>query len=121
MLRTKSNQELFDLYKDEPALRLRNQDNLSRYHQVLDNFQEFLSEYPPSAPLVKKFLSKWQGQKPATLSEYVGIIKGPLTWYGEDLDLRVKLADQLPEYIEDNDVKKLLDVIKNYCIFPDSR
>ncbi len=41
MLRAKSNQELFTLYKAELGLRIRNQRNLSRYNQVLDQFQGF--------------------------------------------------------------------------------
>ena len=58
MLRAKSNQELFTLYKAELALRIRNQRNLIRYSQVLDQFQDFLSDSAPSSVLAKGFLSK---------------------------------------------------------------
>jgi len=95
MLRTKSNQELFSLYKAELALRIRNQRNLERYYQVLDQFQEFLANNPPSSILAKSFLSRWSKRKPTTLYKYLSIIKGFLNWYGEDVDLKVKLPLQL--------------------------
>jgi len=112
LLRTKNNEELFSLYKAELALRIRNQRNLSRYRQVLDQFQEFLADNPPSSMLAKSFLSKWAESKAATLYKYLGIIKGFLNWFGEDIDLKVKLPHQLPEYIEDESIQKLIATIK---------
>lgn len=112
MLRTKTNEELFSLYKAELALRIRNQRNLERYCQVLDQFQQFLKESPPSSILGKSFLGKWSKRKPATLYKYLSIIKGFLNWYGEDIDLKVKLPRQLPEYVEDASVQKLIATIK---------
>ena len=113
MLRTKSNDELFDLYRSELALKLRNKRNLQRYYQVLDDFKGFLSNHPPSALLAKNFLGKWQNSKPSTLYKYVGIIRGFLVWYGEELNLKVKLEKLLPDYVDDNDIKKLLVVLDN--------
>jgi integrase len=112
LLRTRTNPELFSLYKAELSLRIRNQQNLSRYHQVLDQFEEFLSQSPPSALLAKSFLSQWSNQKPATLYKYLSIIKGFLNWYGEEIDLKVRLPHQIPEYVEDEDVEKLISTIK---------
>jgi len=113
LLRTKSNQELFELYKAELALRIRNHDNLPRYCQILDDYCDFLAEFPPSVPLAKKFLSQWANNKPATLHKYTGIIKGFLNWYGEDLDLKVKLPHTLPPYVDDADVLKMLAVLES--------
>ncbi len=112
MLRTKTNEDLFSLYKAELELRIRNQRNLSRYHQVLDEFQKFLAGNTPSSILAKSFLGRWSKQKPATLYKYLSIIKGFLNWYGEELDLKVKLPRQLPEYVEDESIQKLIDAIK---------
>jgi len=81
LLRTKSNQELFPLYKAELTLRIRNKRNLRLYNQVLDQFQEFLVDNPPSSILAKSFLSKWSNNKPATLYKYLSMIKGFLNWY----------------------------------------
>jgi integrase/recombinase XerD len=104
---------LFSLYKAELTLRIHNIRNLSRYHQVLDQFQEFLADNPPSSILAKSFLSKWSKQKPATLYKYLSIIKGFLKWYGDEIDLKVKLPHQLPEYVEDESIQKLIRAIKN--------
>ena len=112
LLRTKTNPELFSLYKAELTLRIRNARNLSRYHQVLDQFQEFLADNQPSSILAKSFLGKWSKRKPATLYKYLSIIKGFLNWYGEEIDLKVKLAHQLPEYVEDESIQKLIKAIK---------
>ena len=112
LLRTKTNEELFSLYKAELALRIRNQRNLSRYYQVLDQFQVFLTDKPPTSMLAKNFLSQWSKRKPATIYKYLSIIKGFLNWFGEEIDLKVKLAHQLPEYVEDESVQKLITTIK---------
>ncbi len=112
MLRTKTNEELFTLYKAELTLRIRNERNLARYGQVLDQFQEFLGNNPPSSMLAKSFLSKWSKSKPATLYKHLSIIKGFLNWYGEDIDLKVKLPHQLPEYVEHETIQKLIATIR---------
>jgi len=62
--------------------------------------------------LAKSFLSKWSKRKPATLYKYLSIIKGFLDWYGEEIDLKVKLPHQLPEYVEDESIQKLIATIK---------
>jgi len=113
LLRTKTNKELFPLYKAELTLRIRNQRNLSLYNQALDQFQNFLADSPLSSILAKSFLGKWSKSKPATLYKYLSIIKGFLNWYGEELDLKVKLPHQMPEYIEDKIIQKLITTIKN--------
>ena len=112
MLKEKSNEELFSLYKTELSLRIRNQSNLARYHQLLDQFQQFLGDNPPSSVLAKNFLAKWSRRKPATLYKYLTIIKGFLDWYGEEIDLKVKIPRQLPEYVEDESIEKLIEAIK---------
>ena len=112
LLRTKSNPELFHLYKAELVLRIRNKRNLSLYNQVLDRFREFLADNPPSSVLAKSFLGKWSKSKPATIYKYLNIIKGFLNWYGEEIDLKVRLPHQLPEYVEDESIQKLIATIR---------
>ena len=43
--------------------------------------------------------------------KYVGIVKGFISWYGEDLDIKVKLPHQLPAYIEEADIYRMLDAL----------
>ena len=112
MLINKTNEELFSLYKNELALIIRNQSNLLRYRQILDQFHELIGDSPPSQTLAKGFLGKWSQSKPSTLHKYLGIIKGFLKWYGIDLDLKVKLPRKLPEYVEDESIQKLIATIK---------
>ena len=113
MLREKPNGELFELYRSELALTIRNERNLKRYYQVLDSFRDFLDDIPPSTLLAKQFLNQWTKSKPSTLHKYVGIIRGFMNWYGEDLDIKVKLPHELPEYVEDADVYKLIDSLSD--------
>ena len=113
LLRTRSNQELFELYKTELALRVRNQGNLHLYRQVLDYFDDFLGNYPPSALLARISIAKFSNRKAATLYKYTTIIKGFMRWYGEDFNVTTKLPHQLPPYVEDDDIKKLIEPIEN--------
>jgi len=113
LLRTKSNDELFHLYKSELALRIRNERNLTRYYQVLDDFRASLGEFPPSAQLGKQFLGKWARSRPATLRKYYGIIRDFLRWYGEELNLKISVPHNLPEYVREADIEKMLNVISN--------
>jgi len=113
LLRTKSNEELFELYKAELALRVRNQRNLSLYRQLLDRFHDFLGKYPPSALLAKNFLTRFSSRKAATLYKYTSVIKGFMHWYGEDLEPKIKLPHQLPPYVEDDEINKLIQAIRD--------
>ena len=79
---------------------------------MLDQFQDFLGNESPSPILAKSFLSKWSKSKPTTLYKYLSIIKGLLEWYGEDIDLKVKLPHQLPEYVEDESVQKMIATVR---------
>src|SRR4030042_2051568 len=80
--------------------------------KLLDRFQQFLGHNPPSSVLAKNFLTQWSKRRPATLYKYLSIIKGFLDWYGEEIDLKVKIPHQLPEYVEDENIQKLIESIK---------
>ncbi len=113
MLRNKTNQELFSLYKSELALRIRNQSNLVRYIQILDQFQQILGDNRPFSIFAKSFLGQWSKSKPSTIYKYLSIIKGFLNWYGEEIDLKIKLPHQMPEYVEEESIQKMIVAIKN--------
>ncbi len=113
MLKSKFNDELFSLYKDELKLRVFSERNIGLYHHTLDQFQSSLGDNPPSSVMAKSYLSQWSNRKPATLYKYASVIKGFMKWYGEELDLNIKLPHDLPEYVEDGDVQKLIAAIKS--------
>jgi site-specific recombinase XerD len=113
VLRQKSNQELFDLYDNDLKLRVHSEPNLKGARQLLDKFKDYLHDYPPSPELAKGFLARYVNTKPHTFYNYVGIVKSFMAWYGEELDLKVKIPRQLPPYTKMSDVDKVLAVIKS--------
>jgi integrase len=109
-LRYLSNDKLFTMYQAELILRIRNERNLKNIINFLDRFKDYLGQYPPSEPLCKAFLAQYTNLKPHTWYNYVGEIKRFMAWYGERVNLKVKLPKSLPTYHEDKDVEALLNV-----------
>jgi integrase/recombinase XerD len=108
-LKSLQNDELFELYFSDLALRITNLKNLKCIRAFLLRYKEFLGGYPPSPELAKSFLAKYiNTTAPHTIYNYVGEIKRFMKWYGEPLeDLKPKLPHTLPPYLETDDFKKL--------------
>ena len=106
-LRNKTNSELFNLYESQLTIRHRSDDALGEAKRVLGHFRTFLGEYPPSPELGVSFLAQFRQRKATTLYRYNSILRGFLTWYGEEFDNKIKVPDTLPAYIEDSDLAKL--------------
>ena len=112
-LRHLTNEKLFQLYDSDLVLRLHNAKNLSDTRKMLAKFKEYLGAYPPSPELAKAFLGQYAGHKPRTLYRYTQMLRVFLKWYGEPLELKVKVPKTLPPYTEDNDIEKLLRAAEN--------
>ena len=112
-LRHMTNDELFKQYESELVLRLHNPKDLSDHRRMLNRFKQYIGAFPPTGELAKGFLSQYVDRKPRTLARYTKMIGGLMKWYGEPLDFRVKIPKSLPEYTEDDDIKKLTAVIEN--------
>ncbi len=112
-LRRKTNEELFQLYGAQLALRHRSQDALEEAQRVLGHLGEFLGEYPPSPELAESFLAQFAKHKPTTLYRYHSIVKTFMRWYGEDLQSHIKLPDTLPDYVEPDDITKLKEAMQS--------
>jgi integrase len=112
-LRQKPNNELFTLYEGELAFRHRSAKAIHEAKRVLNHFHDYLGEYPPTPELAKSFLSNFSHRKPTTLARYAAELKLFLKWYGEDLDINIKVPKTLPSYVEKADIEKLLDAIKS--------
>jgi integrase/recombinase XerD len=112
MLRHKTNGELFELYDSDLVVRIHNARNLKGTRQFLAKFKDYLNGFPPSPELAKGFLAQYVNKKPHTFYDYVGMIKSLMKWYGEPLDLKVKVPMLLPAYTEDADIEKLFKVIE---------
>ena len=111
-LRQKTNEQLFSLYDAELVCRHRSEKGLGEARRFLSHFYDFLGQFPPSVELAKKFLSQFANRRPKTFARYVSEVNGFLTWYGEKLDLKVKIARPLPQYVKDDDVDILKEAMK---------
>jgi len=107
-LRNKTNSELFDLYDVELTFKNRSANGLREARRLLGHFQEFLCNDRPSLTRAKEFLRKYESRKTTTLARYVAVTNGFMKWYGEPLDIKIRLPKTLPEYVEPDDVDKLL-------------
>ena len=113
-LRALRNREgAFALYEGELAFRHRSAKAIHEAKRVLNHFHDYLGEYPPTPELAKSFLSNFNHRKPTTLARYAAELKLFLKWYGEDLDINIKVPKTLPSYVEKADIEKLLDAIKS--------
>ena len=107
-----SNRDLFKRYDFELLLRLRNKKNLSDTRKILGSFEAFLAERSPTPDLAKEFLAPYSDRKPRTLYRYAQMVKSFMKWYGQPMDeFKVKVPRSLPPYIEDDQIKRLLNAI----------
>jgi integrase/recombinase XerD len=112
-LRQKTNKELFPLYDGELAFHHRSARGLHEAKRILDHFHSYLGEFPPTPELAKSFLSKFTNRKPTTVARYAAILKMFFKWYGEELDIKLRVPKLLPSYVEKSDIEKLLAAIEN--------
>jgi integrase/recombinase XerD len=112
-LRQKTNQELFLLYEGELAFHHHSARGLHESKRILKHFHDYLGEYPPSPELAKSFLAKFSARKPSTIARYGAIIKVFLNWYGEELDITLRVPKVLPSYVLRSDIDKLLESIRS--------
>ena len=73
-LRTKSNKELFRLWRAELAFRYRSQRSLKEAERVITKFEQFLGGYPPTVELARSYLSQFRSRKPNTVARYSVLI-----------------------------------------------
>jgi integrase len=106
------NEELFKLYDSELILRLHNKKNLRDTRTILTKFKNYLGEFPPSPELAKSFLTQYADRKPRTLYRYAQMLGSFMRWYGEDIDLKIKIPKSLPPYIEDEEINQLLEAVE---------
>ena len=112
-LHQKTNSELFALYEGELAFHHRSEKGIHEAKRVINHFHSYLGEYPPTPELAKSFLSQFIKCKPTTLGRYAAILKVFFKWYGEDLDINIRVPKILPSYVEKTDVDKLLEALKS--------
>jgi len=112
-LRQKTNEELFSLYDGELIFHHRSGRGLHEARRMLRHFHNFLGEYPPTVELAKAFLGQFSDRKATTLYRYTAIIKSFMAWYGDKLDIKIRVPKMLPDYVDDGDIDKLTDAMRN--------
>ena len=112
LLKRKTNSELFALYYDHLKVKL-TPDQFDQYKLLLDKYHQFLGEFPPSVELATQFLGRYVNHAQSTIVRYTGMVRGFMEWYGESLDIRPKKPKSLPQYVEPNDIERLIDFIRN--------
>jgi integrase len=113
MLRHLNNDDLFGLYDSDLVLRLRNPKNLNDTRKILAKFKDYLGGFPPSPELAKGFLAQYANKAPRTLYRYTQMVRVFFKWYGEPLDVKIKVPKSLPAYTDDSDIEKLFEAIEN--------
>lgn len=111
-LRQKTNNELFSLYEGELAFHHRSARGIHEAKRILNHFHNHIGEFPPTPELAKSFLSTFKDRKPTTIARYVAILKVFLKWYGEELDINIRVPKMLPSYVEKSDIEKLLEAMR---------
>ena len=111
-LRQKTNSELFHLYDGELVLHHRSAKVVKEAKRVLNHFHEHIGEFPPTPELAKHFLSNFTTCKATTLARYAAILKAFFKWYGEELDINIRVPKILPDYVDKKDIDKLLEAIE---------
>ena len=112
-LRQKANKELFALYEGELAFHHRSARGIQEARRVLNHFHNYLGEFPPTPELAKSFLSQFKDCKPTTIARYAAILKVFFKWYGEELDIKIRVPKILPSYVAKSDIEKLLEALKS--------
>jgi len=110
-LRTKSNGELFRLFRVELALRYRGERSLKEAERVISKFEQSLGGYPPSVELAKSYLSGFRLRKPNTLARYTVLIGQFMKWYGEPLDIQIRQPKMLPQVTGLDEVVQVTDAM----------
>jgi len=109
-LKRKTNHELFALYYDHLRVKL-TPGQFDQYTLIIGKFHQFLGEFPPSVELATQFLAQYANHSRATMVRYAGMIRGFMEWYGESLDIRPVKPKSLPQYVEPDDIERLIDFI----------
>jgi site-specific recombinase XerD len=112
-LRQMTNDELFESYDAELINRHQSAKALKEDRRVLNLFKESIGQWPPSPETANRYLAKFANRKTWTRYYYTRVINTFMVWYGQKLNIKVRVPSKLPQYVEDNDVSRLLEAMKS--------
>ncbi len=110
-LRNLPNDQLLELYDAELISRLHNERDLNDTRKMVKKFLDSLGGYPPNNLLGKSFMTQFQELKPRSIARYAKMIGMFLKWYGESWEYKVKVPKEIPQYVIDEDIEKLLNAV----------
>ncbi len=110
--RSKTNSQLFGEYFDLVRV-----SKSPKWHyetqRILNQFAEFIGEFPPSIELCTRFFQRYSGLKQDTRARYYYVFVGFSKWYnGQVLPFKIKAPNSLPQKVSDEDFYKLIDAIR---------
>ena len=107
-----TNDELFKRYDETVlAFRQRSGAGLRETRRFLGHFRAYLGQWPPSEALALSYLGQYQDKKPTTFARYVAVIKSFMAWYGSELDIKVRIPQTVPDYVNPGDIDKLIETM----------
>ncbi|MFC1950982.1 tyrosine-type recombinase/integrase [Chloroflexota bacterium] len=110
-LRSKSNEELFELYRDNLVFRWNSDHTLKEARRIITRFEDYLAGRQPSEELAKRYLAQFTTLQNTTAYRYVAIIGQFMKWYGEPLDIKVKVPKPLPQTVDPKDVDAIIEAM----------
>ena len=82
--------------------------------RILGQFREFIGEYPPSIELFTQFFQRYSKLALSTRARYYYVFSAFFNWYnGQKLPFKIKAPKPLPQHVPDEDVAKLLAVMRS--------
>ena len=110
--RSKTNSQLFGEYFDLVRV-----SKSPKWHyetqRILNQFAEFIGEFPPTIELCTRFFQRYSNLKQRTRARYYYVFVGFFNWYsGEKLPFKIKAPKPVPEKVADEDYNKLIEAIK---------
>jgi integrase/recombinase XerD len=81
--------------------------------RVLEKFRATLGEFPPTPELAVQFIASYKNRKTSTRARNVYILKGFYRYSGlGEIPLKIKEPNHLPQYVNKEDIAKLLDAFR---------
>jgi site-specific recombinase XerD len=82
--------------------------------RLLNQFREFIGEYPPSIELFTRFFQRYSNLTPSTRARYYYVFSAFFDWYsGQKIPFKIKSPKPLPQHVPDEDLEKLKSAIRN--------
>jgi site-specific recombinase XerD len=81
--------------------------------RLLNQFREFIGEYPPTIELFTRFFQRYSKLALSTRARYYYVFSAFFDWHsGQKLPFKIKAPKPLPQHVPDEDVEKLLTAMR---------